>query len=74
MVDGNWIKGKTKSNRAEVEKWEEDNKEWIKKNRKALRWIVNSVDGKVISLVQHCTTAKEALENLRDRCATRRPT
>ena len=54
----------TKGNQAEVEKWEEDNKEWIKKNRAALCWITNSVDGSVMSIICSCSTAKEVWENL----------
>jgi hypothetical protein len=62
---GEWVKGKTKGNQQEVENFERDNEEWIRKNKKALRWITNAIKGPTITLVKHCKTAKEAWENLK---------
>jgi hypothetical protein len=64
VVDGQLKKGIIKGNQEAIDRWEEDNKEWLKKNKTALRWITNSVDGSVMSVIRSCNTAKEAWENL----------
>jgi hypothetical protein len=63
--DGQWIKGKTRTNQQEVDNFERENEEWIHKNRRVLRWITNAVEGPTITLVKHCKTAREAWENLK---------
>lgn len=64
-AEGKLVKGKTKGNQEVIDRFKEENKGWIAKNKRALRWITNSVSGSTITLVRNCKTAREAWENLR---------
>lgn len=63
-VEGKLVRAKTKGNEEAVEKWKSDNAEWIRKNKTALRWITNSVDGATILVIKGCVTAKDCWDNL----------
>jgi hypothetical protein len=64
QIEGRLVEAVMPGNKEEFEKFETENKDWVKKNRTALRWITNSVDGAYMPLVSRCTTAKDAWDNL----------
>jgi hypothetical protein len=64
QIEGKLMEAVMPGNKEEVERFESENKDWVKRNKTALRWIVNSVDASYMPLVSRCTTAKEAWDNL----------